>query len=78
MKIMEMIARDEITWKRDAFWGYDVPVEVPGMDVGRFDLSHFYSDEEVRQMSAALRQERLQWLAKFPGLAPEIVGAVKG
>ena len=78
VKIMEMIARDEITWKRDAFWGYDVPVEVPGMDVDRFDLSHFYSDEEVRQMSAALRQERLQWLAKFPGLAPEIVGAVKG
>ena len=48
VKIMEMIARDKIIWKKDPFWGYDVPVEIPGVDLSRFELTKFYTDEEIQ------------------------------
>ena len=42
LKILEMIARDEIVWKKDEFWGYEVPVQIPGVDLSRFDLNNYY------------------------------------
>jgi phosphoenolpyruvate carboxykinase (ATP) len=76
VKIMEMIARDKIVWKKDPFWGYDVPVDIPGVDLNRFDLSKYYSEEEVSELSSNLKKERLQWLARFKGLSPDISNAI--
>jgi len=78
IKILEMIARDEITWTKDDFWGYEVPVEIPGVDMSRFDLSGYYPPEQVEEISAELKQERLQWLSQFKGLNKEIISAVEG
>jgi phosphoenolpyruvate carboxykinase (ATP) len=77
VKIMEMIARDKIVWKKDEFWGYDVPVEVPGVDIGRFELSKFYAEDEILELSRKLKRERLDWLAHFKGLNPDIANALK-
>ena len=77
VKILEMIARDKITWKKDEFWGYEVPTEVPGIDMSRFDLNRFYSPEEIKELSANLKKERLEWLAKFPGLNRDIISVLK-
>jgi phosphoenolpyruvate carboxykinase (ATP) len=76
VKILEMIARDSITWKTDAFWGYEVPVEIPGLDLTRFDLGNFYSDDDVLERSVALKEERLKWLSQFEGLDSGIVNAL--
>jgi len=77
LKILEMIARDEIKWQEDEFWGYEVPVDVPGVDLTRFDLSHYYSEEQVREMSQRLKQERLEWLSRFHGLASDVINALR-
>ena len=77
LKILEMIARDRITWKRDEFWGYEVPVEIPGVDLSRFDLSRYYPDEQIQELSENLKRERLEWLSDFPGLDPDITNAIK-
>ena len=45
VKIIEMIARDKITWQRDDFWGYEVPSDIPGVELDRFDPKNYYSDE---------------------------------
>jgi phosphoenolpyruvate carboxykinase (ATP) len=76
VKILEMIARDEITWRSDDFWGYQVPVEIPGVELERFDLNNFYSSDEIAELSKELRRERLDWLASFPGLDKDIIGAL--
>ncbi len=76
VKIMEMIARDKIIWKKDNFWGYEVPVEIPGVDLKRFDLSKFYPEDEIQEMSENLKRERLEWLTKFQGLNPDIIKAL--
>jgi len=77
LKILEMIARDRITWKRDEFWGYEVPVEIPGVDLSRFDLSRYYPYEQIQELSENLKRERLEWLSDFPGLDPDITNAIK-
>lgn len=77
VKILEMLARDEITWHRDDFWGYEVPLKIPGVELSRFDLANFYSKEQIRQLSEDLKRERLEWLARFPALDKDIISALK-
>ncbi|MBA7583501.1 Phosphoenolpyruvate carboxykinase (ATP) [subsurface metagenome] len=77
VKIIEMIARDEITWAKNDFWGYEVPVDIPGVDMSRFDLNNYYDDEETQELSENLKQERLEWLSRFPKLDKDIINAIK-
>jgi len=77
VKIIEMIARDQITWQRDDFWGYEVPLQIPGVDLDRFNLRNFYSDEQVEQLSHELKRERLAWLSQFPDLNQDILTAIE-
>jgi len=76
VKIIEMIARDRIVWQKDDFWGYEVPVKIPGIDLSRFDLDCYYSEEQVQEMSKDLKQERLEWLSQFKRLDKDIFNAI--
>ena len=77
-EIMKQIAKEGIRWARDPDWGYEVPVDVPGIDLARYDPRKHYSETEYRALVDKLRQERRAWLAKFPGLDPVIPKAVEG
>ena len=77
VKILEMIARDKISWQKDEFWGYEVPAEIPGVEIDRFELNRYYSRDEMRELSEDLKRERLNWLAKFPRLDKGIIKALK-
>jgi phosphoenolpyruvate carboxykinase (ATP) len=77
VKILEMIARDRIKWKKDDFWGYEVPAEIPGLDLNRFDLNNYYSEDGIQARSEDLKRQRLEWLSQFSGLDPDIINALK-
>jgi phosphoenolpyruvate carboxykinase (ATP) len=74
--IIREIARDRVEWKRDDYWGYDVPASIPDLDLGRFDPHRYYSETEIKIMNEALKAERIQWLGRFPELDPAIAGAL--
>jgi len=76
VKIMEMIARDKIVWEKDEFWGYEVPVKIPGLELSQFDLSNYYPEEQIQVLSEDLKQQRLEWLSKFRGLNQDIINAI--
>ncbi|MBA7650117.1 Phosphoenolpyruvate carboxykinase (ATP) [subsurface metagenome] len=76
VKIMEMIARDKIAWKKDEFWGYEIPVQIPDLELSQFDLSNFYPEEQIQELSEDLKQERLEWLSQFHGLSQDIINAI--
>ncbi len=78
VKMIEMIAKDKIIWQRDDFWEYDVPSEIPGVELERFEPKNYYSDEQVERLSSDLKRERLDWLSQFPSLNQDILNAVKG
>jgi len=77
VKIMEMIARDKIVWRKDEFWGYEVPVQIPGLEQDQFDLSNYYSEERIQELSEDLKQERLGWLAQFHSLNQDIINVLR-
>ena len=76
VKIMEMIAGNKIVWKQDKFWGYEVPVQIPGLDLRQFDLNNYYPEEQVQELSADLKQERLEWLSQFHSLSRDVINAI--
>jgi len=77
LKILEMIARDKIAWQKDEFWGYEVPLHIPGEDLERFNLSNYYTEEQIQEMSEDLKRERLEWLSQFHRLNSDIINALK-
>ena len=78
VKIVEMIARDQIKWKQDSFCGYEVPEEVAGMDHQRFELENFYQPSEINYLKESLRKERIEWLERFDELDSSIINAIRG
>jgi phosphoenolpyruvate carboxykinase (ATP) len=72
-EIIRQIAAGGITWEKDPLWGYEIPMEVKGMDISRIDPRRYYSRVEYLELTNRLKKERLDWLSKFPGLNPEIV-----
>jgi phosphoenolpyruvate carboxykinase (ATP) len=76
-EIMKQIAKEGIRWEKDPDWGYEVPKDVPGIDLARYDPRRHYSAEEYAALVDKLRAERREWLTKFPGLDPVIPRAVE-
>ncbi|HVO77070.1 MAG TPA: phosphoenolpyruvate carboxykinase (ATP) [Candidatus Bathyarchaeia archaeon] len=75
--IIREIARSRVEWRKDEYWGYEVPAAIPGLDLTRYDLERYYTPAELAALLESLRAERIAWLAKFKDLDPVIAQAVK-
>ncbi len=75
--IIREVARSRVEWRRDEYWGYEIPVSIPGLDLHRFDPRRYYTDEEIDELNGTLRAERATWLNSFKDLDPAIVGALR-
>lgn len=73
--IIREIARGTVRWERDPDWGYEVAVEVPGVDMEALDPRRHYDEETYAALVKKLKEDRLAWLEKFEGLSPEILRA---
>lgn len=71
--IIRELARGTVQWKKDADWGYETPVSIPGLEVEQFEPQRFYSDQELNELTSELKADRQEWLSSFPGLDEEIV-----
>lgn len=75
--VIREIARSGVVWKRDPYWGYEVPESIPGLDLSRYDERRFYTEAELSALRETLRAERVAWLARFADLDPAIAGTIK-
>src|SRR5262249_13556183 len=71
-EIMKQIAKEGIAWEKDPDWGYEVPANVPGLDLEKYTPRRYYTPEKYAELVNKLRLERRAWLAQFPGLDPVI------
>jgi phosphoenolpyruvate carboxykinase (ATP) len=74
VNILVGAARNEIEWRDDDTFGFEVPEEVPGIDVEPFYPPTHYEDFEGELES--LRAERRSYLEQFENLSEEIIDAV--
>ena len=69
------ILRNSVEWGEDPLFGTEVPVSVEGVDISKYDLSNFYSGEQIQDLASRLKEERQAHLAGFAGLNPRILEA---
>jgi phosphoenolpyruvate carboxykinase (ATP) len=74
--IIRGIARGDVEWTDDKNFGTKVPAKVLDIDMSRFDLSKYYSQEQITYYVQSLKKERIEYLSKFAGLHPEIAAVV--
>ena len=70
------IARGTVQWELVPHFGTMEPAHVDGVDMTKFRLDRFYTKDQSDNYIETLKQERREWLARFPGLRREIVEAV--
>ena len=70
------ILRNSMEWGEDPLFGAQVPVSIEGVDIAKYALSNFYTDDQILEFSDRLKEERRAHLARFPGLNPRILEAV--
>jgi phosphoenolpyruvate carboxykinase (ATP) len=80
--IVEAIAEGTGTWERDPDFGYEVATSLPGLeDVEKLQPRRLYERtgraDEYRAIVERLKWERVEFLERYPGLAPEIVDAIR-
>ncbi|OPZ75725.1 MAG: Phosphoenolpyruvate carboxykinase (ATP) [Firmicutes bacterium ADurb.Bin456] len=75
--IMKHIAKGTIRWAVDPDWGYEVPLEIPEIDLSDYNPVEYFSKDEYRRRVDRLRQERIRWLNKYPGLNEEIIKTIQ-
>jgi phosphoenolpyruvate carboxykinase (ATP) len=76
--IIRGIVRGTIEWKIDPNFGVLVPKKVDGVDMSKFDMSKFYSKEQVDAYVSQLKDERIAWLEQFKELNPAVINSIKG
>jgi phosphoenolpyruvate carboxykinase (ATP) len=75
--IIRNISRGTIEWIDDPYFGTQIPKEVEGVDMKRLDPKTYYTDEQIAVMVNTLNNERVEYLAKYPGLDKAIVDSIK-
>ena len=74
--IIRGILRNTVQWGDDSLFDTEVPVSVDGVDISKYDLSNFYSTEQIEEYASRLKEERRSHLASFHGLNPKILEAI--
>ncbi|MFP4196934.1 MAG: phosphoenolpyruvate carboxykinase [Methanomassiliicoccales archaeon] len=74
-RIIRGICRGTIEWVEEPHFNTFVPREVEGVDLDRFELDRFYTEEQVDSMVRELKEERVEYLKAFPDLHEEIIRA---
>nr|MDO8134007.1 phosphoenolpyruvate carboxykinase [Candidatus Njordarchaeum guaymaensis] len=75
--IIRGIARGEIEWADDRYFDTEVPAKVPSVDMRKFDLSKYYTQEQIFHHVQSLKKERIEYLSKFSGLNAKITSAIQ-
>ncbi len=82
--VVKAIAEGTIRWTKDADFGYEVATHVPEFPEADMDLLQprmLYESQnrmaEYRQLVAKIKEDRITYMARWPGLLPEISAAVK-
>jgi phosphoenolpyruvate carboxykinase (ATP) len=80
--IVRAIAEGTIEWETDPDFGYEVARSLPGIDdVEKLQPRLLYERtgraDDYAEWTARLKRERVEFLQGYPGLAPEILDAIR-
>lgn len=71
--IIREICRDAVEWRKDPISSLEIPEAIEGVNSEVFDLSRWYSEEDLQVALIDLREQRRKWLEQFDNLGEEII-----
>lgn len=74
--IIRAIARGEVEWKKEKYFGTLTAVKVEGVDLEKFNPEKYYPPEEIERQMEKLKAERRSWLNQFETLIEPIKKAL--
>jgi phosphoenolpyruvate carboxykinase (ATP) len=74
--IIRGIAKGTIEWQSEPWFGTLVPKRADGIQLTKFDLRNFYSEQHIEEYVEKLKAERAEWLRKFKTLNPALAATV--
>ena len=79
--IVEAIVEGTIAWQTDPDFGYEVASTLPGIDdLEKLQPRRLYERlgrlDDYAAIVERYKRERIEFLARYPGLKPEIAAAV--
>lgn len=74
--LLREIARGNIKYEIDPFWGYEVAVDAGDLNLSELDPKRYFNREELTQLNQDLKDERVAWLEQFPGLEHRILETI--
>lgn len=75
--IIRGIVRGTAEWEQEPCFETQVPKRANGVQMAKFDLANFYSEQTIQEYVTKLKKERIEWLKKFKDLNPAIASTVK-
>lgn len=75
--IIKGIVKGTIEWEKEPYFNTELPKNVNGVDMNRFSLRRFYSQQEIEEYVKDLRRERIEYLEKFTNLNKKISMAIR-
>ena len=80
--VVKAIAEGTGQWEADPDFGYGVATSLPGItDAEKLQPRLLYErtgrGDEYRAIVQRLKRERVEFLENYPGLAPEIIDAIR-
>lgn len=73
--IIRGIARGTIRWADEPYFGTKIPTRVDGVNLSKFDLNKYYTQDQINSYVNKLKEERRDWLKQFDNLDPDIIKA---
>ncbi len=74
--VIRGILKGTVEWEKEPHFNTLIPSYVPDLDLSPFDLSHYYTEATAEKLIQELISERKEYMKKFSGLHPDIMGAV--
>ena len=74
--IIRSILKGTIKWEPEPYFGTLVPTKVDGLDISKFSLDRFYTQEQAEAYARTLKEEREKWLSQFKGMPSQTAKAL--
>jgi phosphoenolpyruvate carboxykinase (ATP) len=73
--VFRSILRNTIKWRDCRYFGVQVPAQLDGFDISKYDPEKYYSHTELQRLSQELKRERHEYIEQFGSLDRAIVAA---
>lgn len=76
-QVIRGLTEQNIEWKDDRNWQVKVPVKIDGMDIDKYDINRYYSQDRADILISQIREERRTFAQNYRNVDEKIINAAE-